>query len=210
MAKRHARVKLSRAQKLENERNRWMARKDAAIEMLVKSIGKLKELNRSVAREEKRSAAARQADQTPTPRPAGDSAAKVLASTPEPTRQADVAPRRPVSAEGYWAGIRAAGDGLDPLDIPANLKREPPRQVMASGDKELEEVVDAARNGDDKAKTALRIRKLKVGQERKQAELTGKRRKMPLTGKAALAAIAETPEAREARMKSLGFRKTKK
>ena len=53
MAKRHARVKLSRAQKLENERNRWLAKKDAAIAMLVKSMERLKSLNRSVARMER-------------------------------------------------------------------------------------------------------------------------------------------------------------
>lgn len=50
MAKRHARVKLSKAQKLENELNRWLARKDAAINMLVKAMGKLKELDRAHAR----------------------------------------------------------------------------------------------------------------------------------------------------------------
>jgi hypothetical protein len=39
--------------------------------------------------------------------------------------------------------------------------------------------------------------------------LTGKRRKMPLTGKAALAAISQaTPEARrQAKMEAMGFRK---
>ena len=198
MAKRHARVKLSRAQKLENERNRWMAKKDAAIEMLVKSIGKLKELDRSVARMERTA-------QLPK-KPAKAQIAAVVEAANEALAE-------PVG----WVFPEAKPKD-DGLDIPTSLKREAPRQVMVSGDKELEDVVDAARNGDDKAKIALRIRKLKVGQERKQAELTGKRRKMPLTGKDALAAIKdEAPEpgqaqaaAREARMKSLGFRKIKK
>jgi len=47
MAKRHARVKLSRAQKLERELNRWLAKKDGAIAMLCKAMVKLKELERS-------------------------------------------------------------------------------------------------------------------------------------------------------------------
>jgi hypothetical protein len=48
-----------------------------------------------------------------------------------------------------------------------------------------------------------------VEKEKRDAELTGKRRKMPLTGKAALAAISQaTPEARrQAKMEAMGFRK---
>jgi hypothetical protein len=53
MAKRHKRVKLSKAQKLENERNRWLFKKDQAIHTLVKAMEKLKELDRSVRRMER-------------------------------------------------------------------------------------------------------------------------------------------------------------
>lgn len=42
---------------------------------------------------------------------------------------------------------------------------------------------------DKKRKAERRIAKLKVGQDTKRAELTGQRRRMPLTGKEALAAI---------------------
>jgi hypothetical protein len=53
MAKRRARVKLSRAQQLENDTNKWLAKRDAAISMLVKAMGKLMELERSTRRVQK-------------------------------------------------------------------------------------------------------------------------------------------------------------
>ena len=54
MARRQKRVKLSRAQKLEKETNRWLAKKDGAIATLCKAMEKLRELDRSRARMEKR------------------------------------------------------------------------------------------------------------------------------------------------------------
>lgn len=49
--------------------------------------------------------------------------------------------------------------------------------------------IEAEQAEQKKAKADRRIKKLKIGQETKHAELTGQRRKMPLTGKAALDAI---------------------
>jgi cytidylate kinase len=54
MPKRQKRVKLSKAQILENDTNKWLAKKDAAIAMLVKAMGKLVELDRATRRTQKR------------------------------------------------------------------------------------------------------------------------------------------------------------
>ena len=172
MAKRHARVKLSRAQKLENERNRWLARRDAAIEMLVKSIGKLKQLNRSVTRMERMA-------QLPKPKSKADALIKQAAPMGMVNDGEPVVPVTPIPTD-------------DGLDIPAAL------------DRRLNGLPDP-RTKEKKAERRA------VEKEVREAELTGKRRRMPLTGKDALAAIkGETPDAREARMASLGFRKTSK
>jgi hypothetical protein len=53
MARRAKRVKLSRTQQLENDRNRALAKKDALITSLCKVMAKLKELQRSQARMQK-------------------------------------------------------------------------------------------------------------------------------------------------------------
>jgi hypothetical protein len=54
MPKRQARVKLSKAQILENDTNKWLAKKAAAIEMLMKAMEHLKQLERSSRRLSKR------------------------------------------------------------------------------------------------------------------------------------------------------------
>ena len=53
MAKRRVKIKLSKMQIVENERNKWLARRDAAIAMLVKSMGQLVKLDRSGRRLQK-------------------------------------------------------------------------------------------------------------------------------------------------------------
>ena len=52
MAKR--KNKLSKVEQLEKDLNKWLARKDDAIDQLIKSMGKLKELRRAEARLDKR------------------------------------------------------------------------------------------------------------------------------------------------------------
>jgi hypothetical protein len=83
--------------------------------------------------------------------------------------------------------VYATDDGLD---IPSYLRREPKQQRLAA----KPEVFEAAKriasgNGTKADKDKVRIEKLKAAKTVKQAELTGKRRKMPLTGKAAMEAI---------------------
>ena len=53
MSKRRAKIKLSKVQIVENERNKWLAKRDAAIAMLVKSMGALVKLDRSERRLQK-------------------------------------------------------------------------------------------------------------------------------------------------------------
>ena len=53
MAKRHKKVKRSKSEQLEIDLNRWLAKKNDAIELLIKSVAKLKELGRAGVRLEK-------------------------------------------------------------------------------------------------------------------------------------------------------------
>jgi hypothetical protein len=53
MTKRRKKIKLSKAQKLDNDTNKWLAKKDAAIEQLVKAMEHLKTLGRSQRRLQK-------------------------------------------------------------------------------------------------------------------------------------------------------------
>jgi hypothetical protein len=53
MPKRQKRVKLSKAQILENDTNKWLAKKTAAIDMLCKAMEHLKSLDRSHRRLQK-------------------------------------------------------------------------------------------------------------------------------------------------------------
>jgi len=69
-------------------------------------------------------------------------------------------------------------------DIPTFLERMPNNK-----DEEARAEILAQQDADKKHKAERRLEKMKVGQEVKDAELTGKRRKMPLTGRAALDAL---------------------
>ena len=70
----------------------------------------------------------------------------------------------------------------DDDDLPTFLDR-------TRKDEEARAEIKAEQDADKKRKAERRIAKLKISQEIKHAELTGQRRKMPLTGKEALAAI---------------------
>lgn len=70
-------------------------------------------------------------------------------------------------------------------DIPTFLDRTGGKDKDAKARAEIK----AAQAEEKKRKVGRRIAKLKIGQETKHAELTGQRRKMPLAGKEALAAI---------------------
>jgi len=69
-------------------------------------------------------------------------------------------------------------------DIPTFLDR-----TGKEKDEAARAEIEAEQEAERKRKAELRIKKLKISQETKQAELTGQRRKMPLTGKAALDAL---------------------
>ena len=53
MAKRHKKIKRSKSEQLEIDLNRWLGKKNDAIELLIKSMAKLKELGRAGVRLEK-------------------------------------------------------------------------------------------------------------------------------------------------------------
>ena len=147
MARRAKRVKLSRAQQLENELNHNLAKKDALLASLVKVMIKLKSLQRSQVRMQKAALSAAR------------SCIEEKSSKPE-----------------------ALVDDLD--DIPAYLQRNPKDEAARAE-------IEAAQAAEKKAKTERRLKKLKIGQEIKTAELTGQRRRMPLSGRDALKAILQ-------------------
>ncbi|SRR5580765_3394073 len=69
-------------------------------------------------------------------------------------------------------------------DIPTFLDR-----TGKEKDEAARAEIEAEQEAEKKRKAELRIKKLKISQETKQAELTGQRRKMPLSGRAALDAL---------------------
>jgi hypothetical protein len=73
-------------------------------------------------------------------------------------------------------------------DIPGFLRRGMAAQ-KAVDDITARAEIEAAQATEKKRKDARRIEKIKIVQEIKDAELTGKRRKMPLAGRAALDAL---------------------
>lgn len=81
-------------------------------------------------------------------------------------------------------GLMAVERKPVPDDIPTFLDR-----TNSDKDAAARTEIKAQQEAEKKHKAERRIAKLKIGQETKHAELTGQRRKMPLTGKDALAAI---------------------
>jgi hypothetical protein len=77
----------------------------------------------------------------------------------------------------------------DDLKIPDFLLRQQERSAQAEADVQARAEIKAQQAAEKKRKDARRIEKLKVAQEIKHAELTGQRRKMPLSGRAALDAL---------------------
>lgn len=82
------------------------------------------------------------------------------------------------------APMGMCNDGEVEEDIPTFLDR-----TGKEKDEAARAEIEAEQEAEKKRKAELRIKKLKISQETKQAELTGQRRKMPLTGKAALDAL---------------------
>jgi hypothetical protein len=166
MTKHRTRVKLSKTQKLENEVSRWTAKKEAAIAMLIKSSATLKQLDRAQRR-------LRKANQ-----------AELARVTEEHHAKSQLPPMLSESCDAIVSGM-LQGQSFEEASkddgIPPFLKRE----ARPFNPYEAEQKAAKA----EKAK--VRIAKMKAAQTVKNAELTGKRRKMPLTGKAALNAIAD-------------------
>jgi hypothetical protein len=120
-----------------------------------------------------------------------DQAATVLVESVAPPPVAFASPEA-IEIESYLADVSNGPGNDDGLDIPASLKREPkPKQERLAAKPEVFEAAKriASGNGTKSDKDKVRIEKLKAAKTVKEAELTGKRRKMPLTGKAALDAI---------------------
>ena len=94
------------------------------------------------------------------------------------------ATRRQLDAE-----VTAAAEPEPEDDIPAWLDRTNDKDAAARAE------ILAQHEADKKRKAEVSAEKRQIKKEELEAELTGKRRKMPLTGKAALAAIKARPPA---------------
>lgn len=138
---------------------RWRSRLKRAMTMLTKLEQKRQRLDRKMIREQVEGEIRKEA--------------APVAPPPSEVVKLEAAPVAPPPADD---------------DIPDFLRRGMAAQ-KAVDDVIAAEAVKAELAAEKKRKTERRIEKLKIGQEHKQAELTGARRKMPLTGKAALAAI---------------------
>jgi len=152
-----------------NKIARFEASREAAIKMLVKAELQLPILRKQAKRLAGYLLSHPVADarkiENPLPAPAHHITEDRSAAMDVPAPIEDNAGDKPLAAQ--------PDDGLD---IPTYLKRDvyEAAKRIASG------------NGTKADKAKVRIEKMKVGQEKKEAELTGKRRRMPLTGKAAL------------------------
>lgn len=160
MPKRRPKVKLSKMQILENHLNREMAKREAAIASLVKTASIIPILERQLRLARKR--------QTQL----------LMAHTEDllRTKPTEVVERETVEIE-IPAAPEAPAD-----DIPNWLDR-------TKSDAEAAAEIRAEQEAERKRKSERSRERSQIKQEIKTAELTGKRRKMPLSGKAALDAI---------------------
>ena len=145
--------------KLRNQIARLEASREAAIKTLVKAEVQLPKLESKLRR----------------------MTAKTLKRIDQEVAQLDAEHQPDLVKQAAPMGMVNDGEMVAEPDIPEFLDR--------TKDEEARAEIEAEQAAQKKAKTERRLAKLKIGQEIKQAELTGQRRKMPLTGKEALAAI---------------------
>ena len=163
--------KLSKAELLNRQIEGWERKQEGAVIMLRKSAEMLLELRRKRRRLLERETKAM-------------TARNVVWPSGEPVKSGDIEPGSTVEIEvgtGKVVGVEPSDE-----DIPGFLDR-----LGKDKDAAARAEIAAQQDAEKKRKAERRIKKLKIGQEIKQAELTGQRRKMPLTGKAALEAISK-------------------
>jgi hypothetical protein len=146
--------------------------REVSISNLVRAEIKLKDLRKSLARLERALAKAP---------PAATVTAAVKDVWHEVAEHCDPANVTDIS----WAEMTGT-DVDDP--IPSFLDR---RKIGEQKDAEARARIEAENAERAKAKAKVRIEKLKISQEHKQAKLTGQTKKMPLSGRAALAHIMQ-------------------
>lgn len=164
--RRTKRKKFTKAEILNRAISQWEHRQDAATMMLQKSSAMLLKLRKQRQRMLLRLTTAESK--------AADDLVDSTIRTPAP-----IAPQ----VESFVARGIAAQSAVDDA-IPEFLER-----TGRAKDEAARAEIEAEQADKKKRSAERRIAKIKIGQEIKRAELTGQRRKMPLTGKAALAAI---------------------
>lgn len=185
--------KLSKAELLNRQIASWERKQEDATVMLRRSAEQLVKLRRKrqrmLARETKALTARDVVWPSGEPVKSGDiepgSVVEIEVGTGVVTAIEPPADDLTVSIHAALAENRRQHDRHSNEDIPTFLDRTAGNDKDAAARAEIE----AQQAAQKKAKAERRIKKLKIGQETKHAELTGQRRKMPLTGKDALAAI---------------------
>lgn len=163
-----------RLQDLRRKINRMERDRELGIKLLVKAVtmlpGLRKEEARLVSTLLRAPAPRARVAEHPVPRPSEHVAQN--GGTPDDTPA-------PVKND---ASAKPLGRDADDDDIPSFLERGMRAQTAVNE-------IMAEQEADRKRKAKRRIEKLKISQEVKHAELTGQRRRMPLTGRAALDAL---------------------
>lgn len=158
-------------QRLRNQINRLEAGREAAIRMLVKAEVQLPGLWKRASRLSE----------------------ALIKRKAETKRLSLLGPRKNEDAKDTLrqldAEVTAAAKPEPEDDIPAWLDRTNDKDAAARAE------IEAQHAADKKAKAERSAEKRAIKKEIVHADLTGQRRKMPLTGKAALAAIKARPSA---------------
>jgi hypothetical protein len=171
-----------RLRDLRNKIARYEATREAAIKQLVRTVTELPKLRKEEARLSSSLLRRPVPDASVLKHPVARPADHVAEDRGAPD-DAPIPVEDDTSNEVLVDDPNGRGDGFD---IPAEFRRT---SAGADKDAEARAQIQAEQAAEKKRKDALRIKKLRIAQEIKHAELTGQRRKMPLTGRAALDAL---------------------
>jgi hypothetical protein len=191
---RRVKRKMTKAEKLNRQIESWERKQEDAVIMLRRSAEELltlrRKLRRLLERETKKAMTARD----------------VVWPSGEPVKSGDIEPGSTLEIELDTNTVVGVEPPKLDEDIPTFLQRGLAAQ-KAVDDITARAEIEAQQAAEKKRKAERAAERRAIKKETIDAELTGKRRAMPLTGKDALAAITAR-EDQTARMEALGFRKT--
>lgn len=185
---RRKKSKFTEAEVLHRAIAAWEKRQESAVLMLRKSAEMLVKLRRQRARLLKRTTVeSKISDELITSvaetLAAGPTARDVVWPSGKPVQAGDLEPGSTIEIEVETGIVTTIEPPVDD-DIPTFLDR-----TGEDKDAAARAEIEAQQAANKKRKAERHAAKRKINQETKHAELTGQRRKMPLSGRAALAAI---------------------